>query len=220
MDEPWPLVAEWFAAARIVPVLTIDDADRAASVARALAEGGLRLIEVTLRTGAALAAVHRIARAVPECRVGVGTLREPEEAARAKEAGAAFAVSPGLSERLATACAACALPYLPGVATASEIMRAVDIGFRCLKFFPASAGGVAALQAFAAPFPDVAFCPTGGIDAATAAGYLALPNVIAVGGSWMAPRDAIAAGGISGLTDAARAACALANSTPAIRSLG
>lgn len=178
----------------VIPVIVIERADDAVPLARALVEGGVRVLEVTLRTPAALAAIEAIARAVPDAIVGAGTVRSDADARAAHAAGARFAVSPGWSPRVAAACRALGLALLPGVATASEVMQAADAGFRFLKFFPAAAaGGTAMLKAWASPFADIAFCPTGGIDAASAPGYLALANVRVVGGSWLTPADAIRA---------------------------
>ena len=164
-------------------------------LARALLDGGLPLLEVTLRTPAALAAIAAIAREVPQVVVGAGTVQRPADVVQACTAGARFLVSPGMTPELAAAALATELPYLPGVATPSEVMTARDLGISFLKLFPAEAvGGLALLQALAPVFPGVAFCPTGGIDERSAAKYLALPNVPMVGGSWMAPREAVAAG--------------------------
>ncbi len=179
----------------VIPVLTIEREEDAVPLARALCEGGLRLIEVTLRTPVAAAAIAAMAAALPQAVVGAGTLRRPADVVLACAAGARFLVSPGMTAELAAAALASDLPYLPGVATASEAMAAHDLGLCLLKLFPAeAAGGAALLRAFAPVFPGVAFCPTGGLDEGSAADYLGLPNVPMVGGSWMAPRDAVAAG--------------------------
>jgi 2-dehydro-3-deoxyphosphogluconate aldolase / (4S)-4-hydroxy-2-oxoglutarate aldolase len=179
----------------VIPVLTIERGEDAVPLARALVEGGLPLIEVTLRTPAALAAIAAIARDVPQIVVGAGTVQRPADVVQASTAGARFLVSPGMTPELAAAALATELPYLPGVATPSEVMTARDLGISFLKLFPAEAvGGLALLQALAPVFPGVAFCPTGGIDERSAADYLALPNVPMVGGSWMAPREAVATG--------------------------
>lgn len=178
----------------VIPVIVIDRVEHALPMARAMLEGGVRVLEVTLRTAAALASIEAIARALPEAIVGAGTLRNAADARAARAAGARFAVSPGYSAAVAAACLELALPLLPGVATASEVMQAADDGFRFLKFFPASAaGGVAMLKAWASPFADIAFCPTGGIGIDTAPAWLALPNVKVVGGSWLTPADALKA---------------------------
>ena len=181
--------------AAVVPVLTIEAADDGVEMARALARGGLDLIEVTLRTPAALEAIRRIRREVPQARVGAGTVLTPEQAQEALTAGARFLVSPGMTPRLIEAAHGWSVPFLPGAATASEAMALADLGFRCLKFFPSeAAGGVAALKALAPPLADISFCPTGGVDQSNARDYLALPNVVAVGGSWVVPRAAVAEG--------------------------
>ena len=181
--------------APVIPVLAIESADTAPALARALVEGGLPVLEVTLRTPAAFPAVEAIVREVPEAVVGVGTLTRAEEAIAARDAGARFLVSPGLTDALIGAALNVDIPLLPGVATPSELMRAVEAGFDHLKFFPAEVnGGMAALKALAGPFPSVRFCPTGGISPGNYLDYLALPNVLCVGGSWLAPGDAVAAG--------------------------
>jgi 2-dehydro-3-deoxyphosphogluconate aldolase/(4S)-4-hydroxy-2-oxoglutarate aldolase len=178
----------------VVPVLTVDRAADAVPLARALARGGLTILEVTLRTPAALAAIREMTGAVPGVAVGAGTVLTPEQGREAIDAGARFLVSPGMTPRLIEAAQSWSVPFLPGAATASEAMALSDLGYRVLKFFPAEpAGGVAALRALAAPLPDIEFCPTGGIGVQNAHNYLALPNVVAVGGSWVAPAGALAA---------------------------
>ena len=194
----------------VIPVIVIDRVERAVPMARALVEGGVRVLEVTLRTAAALGAIEAIARDVPDAVVGAGTLRDADDVRSARAAGARFGVSPGYSAAVAAACREVSLPLLPGVATATEVMRAADAGFRFLKFFPASAaGGPAMLKAWASPFADVVFCPTGGIGIDTAPSWLALPNVKVVGGSWLTPADALAAGDWDRITRLAREASAL-----------
>ncbi len=194
----------------VLPVLVIDDAAKAMPLARALADGGLKLIEITLRTPAALSAIAAIVAALPEIVVGAGTVCHAIDARRAHEAGARFAVSPGHSMELGNACAELGLPFLPGVATASEVMAARNDGYEVLKFFPAeAAGGLEMLDALAGPFPDVMFCPTGGINAANAPAYLALSNVLCVGGSWIAPRAEVTAGNWAKLTELAATAARL-----------
>ena len=179
----------------VIPVLTIERERDAVPLARALFEGGLSVIEVTLRTAAAPSAIAAIARELPQVVVGAGTLLRAADIATAVHAGARFLVSPGMIPELAAAALSAELPYLPGVATPSEVMAARALGICVMKLFPAEAlGGTAWLKAVAPVFPGVAFCPTGGIDETGAAEYLALPNVPMVGGSWMAPKDAIAAG--------------------------
>jgi 2-dehydro-3-deoxyphosphogluconate aldolase/(4S)-4-hydroxy-2-oxoglutarate aldolase len=194
----------------VVPVLTIDNAARAVGLARALTAGGLRILEITLRTKAALEAIETIAKQVPEALVGAGTVLTPEHADEAIKAGARFLVSPGMTPRLLEAAERWPVPFLPGAATASEAMALSDLGYRVLKFFPAEpAGGIGALKALAAPLSDLLFCPTGGIDAAKAPAYLALPNVVCVGGSWVAPAQAVAAEDWGTITRLAREAAAL-----------
>lgn len=197
----------------VIPVIVIEAVGQAVPMARALVEGGIRVLEVTLRTAAGLPSIEAIARDVPEAIVGAGTLRNAIDARSAHAAGARFAVSPGYSERVAEACRALGLPLLPGVATASEVMAAADDGFRFLKFFPASAaGGPALLKAWASPFADIAFCPTGGIGLESAPSWLALPNVKVVGGSWLTPADALAAGDWPRIARLAKEASALRRS--------
>lgn len=194
----------------VVPVLTIDNVEDGVATARALARGGLDVIEVTLRTTVALEAIRRIRVEVPKARVGAGTVLAPEQAAQAIRAGATFIVSPGMTPRLVEAAEGWEVAFLPGAATASEAMALSDLGYTCLKFFPAEAmGGIAALKALAAPLVDIRFCPTGGIDAGNARDYLALPNVVAVGGSWVAPKQVVADAQWQTLTVLAEQACEL-----------
>ncbi|MGZ5130550.1 MAG: bifunctional 4-hydroxy-2-oxoglutarate aldolase/2-dehydro-3-deoxy-phosphogluconate aldolase [Caldimonas sp.] len=194
----------------VIPVIVIDRLEHAVPMARALLDGGVRVLEVTLRTACALAAIEAIARAVPEAIVGAGTLRNAGDARAAHAAGARFAVSPGYSGAVAAACRELGLPLLPGVATATEVMHAADDGFTFLKFFPASAaGGAAMLKAWASPFADITFCPTGGIGIDTAPAWLALPNVKVVGGSWLTPADAMVAADWPRITRLAQGASAL-----------
>jgi 2-dehydro-3-deoxyphosphogluconate aldolase/(4S)-4-hydroxy-2-oxoglutarate aldolase len=177
----------------VIPVIVIDALDKAVPLARALVAGGVRVLEVTLRTPVALEAVRAIANEVEGVLVGVGTITRPAEFAEALDAGAVFGVSPGLTPELAAAARSSKLPLLPGVMTPSDVIAARLQGYSALKLFPAQqAGGVGMLKALAGPFGDVAFCPTGGITAATAPDYLALPNVACVGGSWLTPVDAVA----------------------------
>jgi len=202
--------AEICALAPVVPVLVIDDLASAADLARALVAGGLPALEVTLRTPQALEAIRAMA-AVPGGVVGAGTLLTPEDVRAAKAAGARFGVSPGATDRLLAACEAEGLPLLPGAATATEVMALLEKGYSVQKFFPAeAAGGAAALKAIGAPIPQVRFCPTGGIGPANARDYLALANVMCVGGSWVAPKDLVARGDWPGVVALARAARALA----------
>lgn len=181
--------------ARIVPVLTIDRAEDGVPLARALVAGGVKVLEVTFRTEAAAAAARAIIAEVPEAIVGMGTVLTGDDLRRAQALGARFAVSPGATSELLDAAAASDLPLLPGVATASEVMQAQAKGFNLLKFFPAEqAGGIAMLRALAGPFPSTRFCPTGGVNAANAAVWLAEPNVVAAGGSWLCPASDVRAG--------------------------
>lgn len=194
----------------VIPVIVIEDLTRAVPLAKALVAGGVRVLEVTLRTPVALAAIRAMAREVPEAILGVGTLTRPEDFAEAREAGACFGVSPGLTPALIEAAWESGLPLLPGVMTPSDVIAARLAGFRELKLFPAQqAGGIGMLQALAGPFPDVTFCPTGGITAETAPEFLALPNVACVGGSWLTPKTALAAGDWETITALARQAAAL-----------
>jgi 2-dehydro-3-deoxyphosphogluconate aldolase/(4S)-4-hydroxy-2-oxoglutarate aldolase len=196
--------------APVIPIVVIENAAAAVPLARALVEGGLPVIEVTLRTNQALPAARAMIEQVPDAIIGLGTVTTRDHIAAAQDVGARFIVSPGISPELAHLAQASNLPYLPGIVTPSELMTAQSLGLTVLKFFPAEpAGGTATLKALHGPFPDVAFCPTGGIDAAKAPAYLALPNVIAVGGSWVAPKAAVDAGDWRRITDLARAACKL-----------
>jgi 2-dehydro-3-deoxyphosphogluconate aldolase/(4S)-4-hydroxy-2-oxoglutarate aldolase len=194
----------------VIPVLTIERTADAVPLARALAAGGLKVIEVTLRTKVAIEAVRAIAAEVPDCMLGVGTVVKPADIAAAIGAGAKFLVSPGTPPELAAALADSSVPVLPGCATVSEAMALAARGFRVLKFFPAEAsGGIAWLKSVAAPLAEAKFCPTGGIDIKNAKAYLSCPNVVAVGGSWVAPKDAIASGDWARITQLAREAAAL-----------
>lgn len=199
------------ARAPVLPVLVIDYLDDAVPLARTLVASGLPVLEVTLRTDAALAAIRRIAAEVTDAVVGAGTVLDAAAFAAVADARAAFAIAPGASDALYDAADASPLPFLPGIATASELMRGLERGHRRFKFFPAEAsGGVAALRGFAGPFPQVRFCPTGGIDARSAPAYLAQRNVVTVGGSWMVPADAMASRDWDRIGALAREAAALA----------
>ncbi|WP_119291258.1 bifunctional 4-hydroxy-2-oxoglutarate aldolase/2-dehydro-3-deoxy-phosphogluconate aldolase [Azohydromonas sediminis] len=194
----------------VIPVIVLQRVADAVPLARALVAGGVRVLEVTLRTPAALACIEAIAREVPDAIVGAGTVRSAADARAARDAGARFAVSPGYTGEVGAACRDAGLPLLPGVATASEVMRAQADGYSFLKFFPATAaGGIPMLRALSGPFPDVAFCPTGGITAETAPQFLVLSNVRVVGGSWLTPADALDAGDWPRITALAREAAAL-----------
>ncbi|MBV6638791.1 MAG: bifunctional 4-hydroxy-2-oxoglutarate aldolase/2-dehydro-3-deoxy-phosphogluconate aldolase [Mameliella sp.] len=198
--------------APVIPVLVIEDASKARSLAEALVAGGLPVLEVTLRTPVALDAIREMAQ-VEGGIVGAGTLLTPQDVAAAKEAGAKFGVSPGATDRLLQACEDADLPLLPGAATSSEAMRLLERGYSVQKFFPAEAnGGVPALKSIGAPIPQVRFCPTGGVSPANAPDYLALSNTLCVGGSWVAPKDAVAKGDWARIEDLAREAAALPRS--------
>lgn len=181
--------------APVIPVIVIDDIKQAVPLAKALVKGGLPVLEVTLRTAAGLESIRAIAKEVPDAILGVGTLTRPEEVRQSLDAGARFGVSPGLTPALASAAQESGLPLLPGVMTPSEVMAARHAGYSALKLFPAQqAGGMGMLKAMAGPFPDVVFCPTGGISPETFRDFLALDNVLCVGGSWVTPKDAMATG--------------------------
>jgi 2-dehydro-3-deoxyphosphogluconate aldolase/(4S)-4-hydroxy-2-oxoglutarate aldolase len=189
-----PSPAEVMQDAPVIPVIVLQDRAQAVPLARALVAGGIRMLEVTLRTPAALACIEAIAKEVPQAVVGAGTVRSAADAQAAMMAGARFAVSPGYTHAVGKACHDLGLALLPGVATGSEILMAQEDGYNALKFFPAlQAGGAAMLKAWHGPFNDVKFCPTGGVTAANAHEFLALPNVACVGGSWLTPADALAA---------------------------
>ena len=195
--------------APVVPVLVIDDLAHAAKLAAALVAGGLPVLEVTLRTAVALDAIRAMAE-VPGGRVGAGTLLTPADVKAAKAAGATFGVSPGATDRILDACAEYDLPLLPGAATASEIMVLLEKGYTVQKFFPAEqSGGAAFLKSIGSPIPQVRFCPTGGITLKNARDYLSLPNILCVGGSWVAPKDAMARGDWAEVTRLAAEAAAL-----------
>ena len=197
--------------APVIPVIVLHEVAHAVPMARALVAGGIRMLEVTLRTPQALACMEAIAQEVPEAVLGAGTVRSAQDAAAAAKAGAQFAVSPGYTRTVGQACRDQGLPLLPGVATGSEIMLAQEDGYTELKFFPAmQAGGVAMLKAWAGPFFDVRFCPTGGVTPQNAGEFLSLPNVACVGGSWLVPADALARGDWARIENLARAASHLA----------
>jgi 2-dehydro-3-deoxyphosphogluconate aldolase / (4S)-4-hydroxy-2-oxoglutarate aldolase len=180
---------------RVVPVITVPDIDAAVPLAEALVAGGLRVLEITLRTEAGLGAIERIAREVPQAVVGAGTVTTPQQLFDARAAGASFIVSPGCTDALAAAAAQAGGAFLPGAVTATEVLGLMEHGISMMKFFPAeTSGGVAALKALGAPFPGIRFCPTGGINLARAHDYLALKNVVCIGGTWMVPLDLIADG--------------------------
>lgn len=197
--------------AAVIPVIVLHELAHAVPLARALLAGGIRMLEVTLRTPQALACIEAIAREVPEAVVGAGTVRSKADAQAAAMAGARFAVSPGYTHAVGQACRDAGLALLPGVATGTEIMMAQEQGFSELKFFPAlQAGGPAMLRAWGGPFSDVKFCPTGGVTLQNAPDFLALPNVLCVGGSWLVPPDALMQGDWARITRTARGAHNLA----------
>ena len=194
----------------VIPVIVLHRLQDAVPLAEALLAGGVKVLEVTLRTPVALQCIEAIARACPEALVGAGTIRSAADAQAALDAGSRFAVSPGYTAAIGAACRQIGLPLLPGVTTASEVMAASADGLSFLKFFPAvQAGGIAMLKALGGPFPDIAFCPTGGITLETAPQFLAMPNVKVCGGSWLMPADAVASGDWARITRLAREAQAL-----------
>ena len=189
----------------VIPVIVVDRIEQAVPLARALVAGGVRVLELTLRTAVALQAIKAIADEVEGAIIGVGTITRPEDFEQSIKAGAVFGVSPGLTPELIAAARATGLPFLPGVMTPAEVIAARAAGYSQLKLFPAQqAGGIGMLNALGGPFPDVSFCPTGGISAATAPDFLALPNVVCVGGSWLTPKDAVAAGDWARITALAK----------------
>ncbi|MGF6308700.1 2-dehydro-3-deoxyphosphogluconate aldolase/(4S)-4-hydroxy-2-oxoglutarate aldolase [Bradyrhizobium sp. i1.8.4] len=203
-------IVELIRQATVIPVLTIERLEDAVPLAKALVAGGVRTLEVTLRTPVAVDAAKAIIAEVPDAVVGIGTILNGDDLARAEALGARFGISPGATPELLKAVAASRLPFAPGIATASELMQALAHGFDVVKFFPAEqAGGIKALRALAGPFPHVRVCPTGGIGEANAATWLAEPNVLAVGGSWLCPPSDIRAGNWAGIT----AMCAKAMKT-------
>jgi 2-dehydro-3-deoxyphosphogluconate aldolase / (4S)-4-hydroxy-2-oxoglutarate aldolase len=194
-------LAALFKQAVVIPVLTIERLEDAVPLAKALVAGGVRVLEVTLRTPVAIPAAQAIIANVPDAVVGIGTILNADDLARAEALGAVFGISPGATPDLLKAAAASALPFAPGIATASELMQALAHGFNLVKFFPAEqSGGIKALRALAGPFPDARFCPTGGIGEANAAAWLAEPNVFAVGGSWLSPAADVRSGNWAGIT--------------------
>jgi len=209
MTAPMNLL-EIMRASPVIPVIAVDDINHAVPMARALVAGGIRVLEVTLRTEHGLAAIRAIAEQVPDAILGVGTLTRREDFAAARDAGAIFGVSPGLTTELIEGSRSSGLPLLPGVMTPSEVMSAREVGYRQVKLFPAvPAGGVGMLNAIAGPLGDMMFCPTGGISQETAPQFLACKNVACVGGSWLTPKDAMAAGDWARITELAKAAASL-----------
>ena len=204
-------IRDVLALAPVIPVLTVEKLAHAAPLAKALYAGGLKVLEITLRTDVALDVIEAMRAAVPDAIVGAGTLVRPHDFARAAGVGAQFVVTPGLTPELAEAAKSFGFPLLPGIITPSEILQALQFGYDTLKFFPAEpAGGVPMLQSFAGPFASVAFCPTGGISRASASSFLKLPNVLCVGGSWVAPKSLVDKGDWAGIEALARDAVGLA----------
>ncbi|AKR57038.1 keto-deoxy-phosphogluconate aldolase [Devosia sp. H5989] len=209
MPQDAPALRSVLSLAPVIPVIILDDVDAARPLAEALVAGGLPVLEVTLRTPNALRVIAEMAK-VPGAIVGSGTVRSPLQMEQSVHAGCQFMVSPGASPRLLDAADEIGIPLLPGIGTPTEAMTASERGYSFLKFFPAEAmGGAPVLKAFASPLPDITFCPTGGIDVEKARTYLALPNVICVGGSWIMPQDAIASGDFKRIETLAREAAAL-----------
>ena len=196
----------------VIPVLAFDSAEQGEHVSRALHTGGVKVLEITLRTAAGLAAIERASQLADDIVVGVGTITKPEQCFQAKKAGAQFGVSPGLTKDLHLAAQDAGLPLLPGVMTPSDLIQAIELGYEIVKFFPAQqAGGIAMLQAFYGPFPNLSFCPTGGITAETAPNFLKQPNVVCVGGSWLTPKTAVASKDWAEITRLAQIASQLNN---------
>jgi len=209
--QPSPLLAP-LANVPVIPVLEFHSVDEALHISEALVTGGLPLLEITLRTPVALDAIREVAKALPQAYVGAGTVLNVDQLHAVRDAGAKFAVSPGLTPSLAAGAPGAGISLLPGVATATEAMIALEAGFTFLKFFPAeAAGGMPMLKSLYGPLAQLRFCPTGGIDAARAKSYLALPNVVCVGGSWVVPKDAVAARDWGRIRQLAQEASALRN---------
>lgn len=210
MSVNWKVTSEQvFSQGPVVPVLVIKDVEHAVPLAKALIKGGIKVLEVTLRTEAALEVIKRIADEVPEAMIGAGTVTNEEQLKRVEAAGAKFAISPGLTTSLLEAGNRSSVSLIPGISSISELMKGLDLGYSHFKFFPAEAsGGIKALKSIGGPFPDVTFCPTGGIGPNNYLDYLALPNVKCAGGSWLAPDDAVQAGDWERITELAKAAVA------------
>jgi 2-dehydro-3-deoxyphosphogluconate aldolase/(4S)-4-hydroxy-2-oxoglutarate aldolase len=210
MTKNWKVSsAEVFSQGPVVPVLVIKDVEHAVPIAKALIAGGIRVLEVTLRTASAIEVISKIAQEVPDALIGAGTVTNREQLKQVQDAGALFAISPGMTPDLLAAGNEGEIALIPGISSISELMKAVDFGYTHLKFFPAEAsGGVKALKAIGGPFPDITFCPTGGISPENYNDYLALPNVRCAGGSWLVPEDAVQAGDWGRITELAKQAVA------------
>ena len=208
MTTKWKLSpAEVFAAGPVVPVLVINDVEKAVPLAKALMAGGIKVLEVTLRTPVALDVIKRIAEEVPDALIGAGTVTNAQQLKEVIDAGAKFAISPGMTADLLKAGQECPIPLIPGISSTSDLMKGKDAGYTHMKFFPAEAsGGVKAIKSISGPFPGVTFCPTGGISLTNYKDYLALKNVACVGGSWVAPDDAIESGDWDQITALAKEA--------------
>lgn len=217
MSDKWQLSPEdVFNAGPVVPVLVVNDVDKAVPLAHALMEGGIKVLEVTLRTPAALSVIETIAKEVPDALIGAGTVTNAKQLQSVADAGAKFAISPGMTADLLSAGMAGDIPLIPGVSSTSDLMKGLDHGYRYLKFFPAEAsGGIKAIKSISGPFPDVVFCPTGGISTSNYLDYLALKNVRCVGGSWLAPDSAVNNGEWATITQLAKEAVAGASTLTA-----
>ena len=209
-NQNWKRSAEnIFSQGPVVPVLVVEDVETAVPMAKALVEGGIKVLEVTLRTAAAMDVIKVIAQDVPEAIVGAGTVINAEQLEQVQNAGAQFAISPGLTKDLLEAGNAGDIALIPGIASISELMKGIDLGYDHFKFFPAEAsGGAKAIKSIGGPFPDVKFCPTGGIGIGNYKQYLALPNVMCVGGSWLVPEEALKSGDYARITELAKEAIA------------
>ncbi len=216
MSHTWKYnVADIFATSPIVPVLVIHDIDHAIPLAKALIAGGISVLEVTLRTPVALDVIRLIATELPDAMIGAGTVTNAQQLQQVTDAGAKFAISPGMTAELLSAGQAGTIPLIPGISSTSDLMKGKDAGYTHLKFFPAEAvGGVKAIKSIAGPFPDMIFCPTGGISPANYLDYLALPNIPCVGGSWVAPDELVKNGDWDGITELARVAVSGAKQNP------
>ena len=213
MTNPTPPAAAWAFRSRVLPVIVLSHPSQAVPLAHALLEGGIDVMEITLRHSSGLAGIEAVARAVPDMHVGAGTVTRPHEMLQVRDAGAKFALSPGLTPQLHQAAKDTGMPFIPGAMTPSEVMRARDDGYRTVKLFPASvAGGIAAIQALSGPLGDVRLCPTGGVSPDNLANFLRLPTVAMVGGSWLTPLDLMESGQWARISELAAQATAIAHS--------